>query len=93
MAPSNEESDVNMGHHITETGQFQSDKHPDLPVDTVRISFRDPLARSALAALAVAYNNVDHEFSSDIRERLSTIGSGPVAPPPSDIGPFGRKRT
>ncbi len=61
-----------MGHHIDELGRFQSDKHPQLPPDTVLISFKDPLARKALSALAIAYNNKDHDFAHDIRRRLST---------------------
>ncbi len=77
-----------MGHHIDAAGRFQSDKHPELPVDKVVISFKDPLARTALSALAVAYNNADHEFASD-RERLTTIGRGP-APPPQPNMPIGK---
>ena len=43
-----------MGHHIDAAGCFQSDKHPELPPDKVLISFEDPFARAALAALALA---------------------------------------
>jgi len=63
-----------MGHHIDTAGRFQSDKHPELPPDKVLISFTDPLAMAALSALALAYNNADHAFASDIRERLATVG-------------------
>ena len=80
-----------MGHHIDKMGRFQSDKYPDLPADAVRISFGDPLARSALSALALAYNNTDHEFAADIRERLGTVGDGPIPPPNSTIGLFGKR--
>lgn len=63
-----------MGHqHIDELGRFQSDKHPELSPDTVLLSFKDPLARAALSALAVAYNNEDHDFAHDIRRRLASI--------------------
>ena len=53
------------------------------------ISFEDPFARAALAALALAYNNRDHEFASDIRERLSTLERGRVPQPPPDT-PIGK---
>lgn len=65
-----------MGHHIDSDGRFQSDKHPELPPDKLLISFTDPFAWAAFSALALAYNNVDHEFATDIRERLTTIGQG-----------------
>lgn len=75
--------------HIDNQGRFQSDKHPELPPDKVIVAFDDPLARPALAALALAYNRVDHGFASDIRERLSTIAGGRVPTPPPDT-PIGK---
>lgn len=61
-----------MGHHIV-NGRFQSEKHPELPPDRIIVSFTDPHARQALAALAIGYNNVDHELATDIRTRLASI--------------------
>ena len=79
-----------MGHgHIDELGRFQSDKYPDLSPDTLLVSFKDPLARKALSALAIAYNNKDHDFASDIRRRLSTIEHDAVPPSPENT-PIGK---
>lgn len=37
-----------MGHHIV-AGRFQSDRHPDLPPDVIRLSSKDQAARRAFA--------------------------------------------
>lgn len=66
-----------MGDHINPaTGQFQSDKHPELPPDKIIVSFRDPLARSALRALASSYatkGGHEAELASDILARLRSL--------------------
>lgn len=62
-----------MGHHINSIGKFQSDKHPDLKPDRILLSFKDPQAWSALAALAESYHTVDPELSDDIRTRIRSI--------------------
>lgn len=65
-----------MGHHINEQGQFQSDRHPDLPPNKIILSFRDPAAREALTL----YANLtpDLELAKDILEALTV----PVWPEP-----------
>ena len=68
-----------MGHHIDSQGRFQSDKHPDLAPDKIIVSFKDPLARKALRALASSYAGTDNELAKDILDRLESIakdGSG-----------------
>lgn len=65
-----------MGHHIDSQGFFRDDKYPDLGPDKIVLSFKDPQARTALVALAIAYNNSEFEFASDIRERLTSIVRG-----------------
>ena len=62
-----------MSHHIDEQGRFQSDKHPDLPPDRIRLSFERKLSHPALAALAEAYEDVDPRLAADIRARLRTV--------------------
>lgn len=37
-----------MGHHLTSSGAFKSDKHPDLPQNKIILSFKDRAARYAL---------------------------------------------
>ena len=60
-----------MGHHINEAGQFQSDKYPDLAPDKIVLSFKDPIARSALRKYATM--TLDFELGHDIIERLDAI--------------------
>ncbi len=60
-----------MGHHINNEGRFQSDKYPDLPPDKIVLSFKDPVARDALALYA--FRTTDDELANDIAERLKTI--------------------
>ena len=64
-----------MGHHIDDQGRFQSDRHPDLAPDKIVVSFKDPLARNALIALAAAYMDTDRELADDICDRLASLGS------------------
>ncbi len=66
--------DETEGHtHIDTEGRFQSDKYPNLKPDLIAVSFQDPLARQALASLALAYNAKDHQLASDIRTRLASV--------------------
>ncbi len=53
-----------MSHHINAKGQFQSDRHPDLPPNKIILSFRDPAARAAL--LNYAHRTPDRELADDI---------------------------
>ena len=62
-----------MGHHIDDQGRFQSDKHPELPPDRIRLSFERKRSHPALAALAEAYQDVDPDLAEDIRARLRTV--------------------
>ncbi len=62
-----------MGHHIDDYGQFQSDKHPDLPPDRIRINFQNPRSWRALLILADDYQSKDRELSEDIRARIWDI--------------------
>jgi len=59
-----------MGHHINDKGEFQSDKYPEIGPDKIVLSFKDPLARTALYQLAVSYERTDPELADDIWERL-----------------------
>jgi len=60
-----------MAHHLTETGDFQSDNHPDLPVNRIRINLESPLSIRALMVLSADYEDSDVEFASDIRRALA----------------------
>ena len=66
-----------MGHHINAEGQFQSDKHPDLPPDRIRLNFNNPNSHAALWQLAKSYASVDPELAEDIGMRLWSLGSRP----------------
>lgn len=66
-----------MGHHINAHGEFQSDKHPDLPPDRIRINMSNPRSQRAMWQLALDYEDKDPELSADIRTRLSALGSRP----------------
>ena len=58
-----------MGHHINKDGDFQSDKHPELPPNKIALDFRDAFARPVL--LQYANNTLDKELSSDIIRGLT----------------------
>ena len=58
-------------------GEFQSDKHPELPADRIRINFLNPRSHRALALLAVDYFDIDPALAGDILERLATVWSEP----------------
>lgn len=61
------------GHHIDAAGRFQSDKFPELPPDTIRLSFGDKTARLALQRLAQSYRWKDPDLAADINRRLATV--------------------
>ena len=78
-----------MGHHIDENGEFRSDLwngtqpgKPDIGTDKIVLSFKDPLARRALWALALDYRYAGGGLGDDIQERLQSIES--VSDAPSD---------
>lgn len=70
-----------MGNHIDSQGHFQSDLHPNLKPDRIVLSFKDPLARRALRALAVDYREADSDLARDIQKRLMSIDSDPAPTP------------
>ncbi len=53
-----------MSRHINAKGQFQSDRHPELPPNKIILSFRDPAARAAL--LNYAQRTPDRELAGAI---------------------------
>ncbi len=59
-----------MGHHIDESGRFQSNKHPDLEQDKIVLSFRDKPAAVALLYYAKLVERYDPELSGDLRYRI-----------------------
>ena len=70
---------VPMPHsHINDKDEFQSDRHPNLKPDKIVLSFNDPCAWSALAALAEAYRVFDPQLSRDIYARLLTMRAGAI---------------
>ena len=69
-----------MGHHLNERGEFQSDKHPDLPPDRIRLNLRNPRSVRALRVLAQDHQDHDPELAADLRARLGHlhgVGEGP----------------
>jgi len=60
-----------MPSHINEQNQFQSDLHPELPPDKIILSFKDPLAREALALYANGTSDI--QLGQDIMKRIGTI--------------------
>lgn len=41
-----------MGHHLTDDGDFQSDKHPELPRNVFALHMDDPKARDLIREYA-----------------------------------------
>jgi hypothetical protein len=66
-----------MGHHLTDDGQFKSDRHPDLPAGKIVLSFRDPHAQLGLWVTAIDYRAHDPELSADMVTALARLGSAP----------------
>lgn len=66
-----------MGHHLTDDGQFKSDRHPDLPAGKIVLSFKDPHAQLGLWVTAFDYRAQDPELSADMVTALSRLGSAP----------------
>lgn len=65
-----------MGHHINDKGEFQSDKHPDLPPDRLRVNITNPRSTRALLILADDYQGHDAEFADDLRNRVLALLNG-----------------
>lgn len=66
-----------MGHHFDDQGRFQSDKHPDMPPDRLRVSIANPRSARALLQLAKDYREHDPEFSDDLRRRVVELHGDP----------------
>lgn len=66
-----------MGHHLLERPDggcdFQSDKHPDLPVNRLRVNIENPRSWRALRVLADDYREHDREFADDLVKALDSI--------------------
>jgi len=62
-----------MGHHINKDGEFQSDKHPELPPNKIALDFRDAFAR--LPILMYAQSIMDEELAMDIYKGLENAKS------------------
>ena len=62
-----------MGHHINEAGEFQSDKHSDLPPDRIRLNLKNPRSTMALTVLAADYLEKDPELAADLLARLEML--------------------
>ena len=76
-----------MGHHLIEKDgrpAFQSDKHPELPVNRIRLSFADPDARFPLRYFAMLRRNshgLNDELAADIITVLDDMdGKTPPTP-------------
>ena len=65
---------MTMGAHIDSEGKFQSDKFPGCPPDKVPVGVGDERAQDLLWELARRYEDVDREFSEDLRSRLKARG-------------------
>lgn len=69
-----------MGHHFDAEGRFQSDKHPDLPPDRIRLNLANPRSEKALRQLARDYADKDPELARDLDARLTVLhGPPPLA--------------
>lgn len=66
-----------MGHHINDKGEFQSDRHPELPPDHILISARHPEAGPALYALAMAIKESEPDRAVRILEALESPEDAP----------------
>ena len=62
-----------MGHHINDAGNFQSDKHPDLPENRIRLNLENPRSVRALMVLSADYEDEDVELASDLRRVLAKL--------------------
>ena len=60
-----------MGHHLTSTGVFKSDKYAWCPEGFFALKFTDPIARSA--ALFYAKQTQDDELAGDLRTACAVV--------------------
>lgn len=59
-----------LGEHLTEDGQFQSDKYPWCEPDFVPLKVTDPEAAELLAQYAIRRAHKDPIFAADLLTRL-----------------------
>ncbi len=57
-----------MGHHLTSKGTFKSDKYPWCPEGYFALSFKDPLAWSAIEEYALSTDDI--ELREDLLEAV-----------------------
>jgi len=62
-----------MGHHINAEGGFQSDKHPSLPPNRIRLNLENPRSYRALRQLAEDYSRHDAELGADLNQVLDEL--------------------
>lgn len=62
-----------MSSHINDDGNFQSDKHADLPPNRLLLNMENALSLRALMVLSADYEDHDVEFASDIRRVLARL--------------------
>lgn len=66
-----------MGEHLTESGEFKSDKYPWSPPGFVSLKLTDPMAQPFLWGYAEIRRQKDQEFSDDLHEALRLTGYDP----------------
>lgn len=72
--------------NLNSQGEFQSDKHLDLPPDRIRLNLGNLNSYRALMQLADDYETVDVGLSRDIRKRLQTLHPDQHAWPNLNMG-------
>ena len=64
---------IDMGHHLTPENEFMSDKYKWCPTGYFALSFKDPLAWSAIEEYARTTDDV--ELREDLLKALETAGA------------------
>ncbi len=62
-----------MGHHLTKQGRFKSDKYPWCPEGYFALSFKDPVAWSAIREYALSTQDI--ELKDDLLIALRNAGA------------------
>ena len=62
-----------MGHHLTEDGQFKSDKYDWCPEGFFALKLTDPLAQPVIADYLIQ-EGVEPELAQDLRQALFKVG-------------------
>lgn len=77
-AAAGRENEEGMSEHIDAGGRFQSDKYPWCQPDFVPLKVTDKAAQPLLWMYAKAREDIDREFSCDLRARLRAVGFDPL---------------